>query len=347
MARTIYKRGLVWKPREPVQAVCPDDLHEVPAEGCKCGVWTVCHPMLLEEIGWATAPPQGIDKLPGVMVAGEVSLWGNIVQHERGWRASFAYPRHLYVFTDDPMIAETLRERYGVPVEWGADAERLRRFLPGEPDEEEPDEEEPDEEEPASTPPPKLADVLLGVVDAGLVPEAVRDLVSQAFKDQAADLEKMPADRIKEATEALARRNWYSRNDRCAFRRRLGFAMAERQALDHASYRDASRAVWARLARWQRGRGMRLAIDVAQWQKRRESEVTDLARGTNPRTSAPYKAGTLYAKRDMRARARRSRRHGRAARRGGDSDLSSLARDDGGSARLAIGGSRRHATCRP
>ncbi len=45
---------------------------------------------------------------------------------------SCAYPRHLYVFTKDAMLAETLRERYGVPVEWGADTERLRRMLPRE-----------------------------------------------------------------------------------------------------------------------------------------------------------------------------------------------------------------------
>jgi len=30
------------------------------------------------------------------------------------------------------MLAETLRERYGVPVEWGADTELHRRILPRE-----------------------------------------------------------------------------------------------------------------------------------------------------------------------------------------------------------------------
>jgi hypothetical protein len=288
LLRPIYKRGLVWRPREPLQAVCPDDLHEVPADGCKCGVWTVCHPMLLDEIGWTTAPPDDRSPLPGVMVVGEVSLWGNIVQHERGWRASCAYPRHLYVFTDDPMIAETLRERYGVPVEWGADAERLRRFLPGE---------DPEDDEPAPTPDPaKLAEILLGVVDAGLVPTEIRGLVVQALKDQAADIDKAPSDRIKEAQQALTR-TWYSREDRQAFRRRLGLAAAEEQALHHASYLDASRAVWTRLAQWRRGRGRGLACDVGRWQRRRETEATDLARGTNPRTGAPYTAATLYAKR--------------------------------------------------
>jgi transcriptional regulator with XRE-family HTH domain len=288
LLRPIYKRGLVWKPREPLQAVCPDDLHEVPADGCKCGVWTVCHPMLLDEIGWTTAPPKGIDKLPGVMVVGEVSLWGNIVQHERGWRASFAYPRHLYVFTDDPMIAETLRERYGVPVEWGADAERLRRFLPGE---------DPEDNEPAPTPDPaKLAEILLGVVDAGLVPAEIRGLVVQALKDQAADIDKAPSDRIKEAQQALTR-TWYSREDRQAFRRRLGLAAAEEQALNHASYLDGSRAAWVRLVRWQRARGEAKRTEMVGWIRWRDEVLDDLARGTHRTTGQPYARGTLACKR--------------------------------------------------
>jgi hypothetical protein len=287
LLRPIYKRGLVWKPREAIEALCPEHLHEVPADDCKCGVWTVCHPMLLEEIGWRTAPPQGTDPLPGVIVAGEVSLWGKIIQHERGWRAGLAYPRHLYAFTDDPMIAETLRERYGVPVEWGADAERLRRFLPGDPEED-------DEPEPAA--PAKLADVLLGVVDAGLVPAAVRELVVQMLKHYAENLKTPPPDRIKECKAALAQ-TWRSREDRQRLRRWLGIASAEAQALDHTSYLDASRAVWVRLVQWQRHRGLGVLSDVQGWQKDRDRQAEDLRRGTHPRTGAPYAPMTLYAKR--------------------------------------------------
>jgi hypothetical protein len=130
LLRPILMRGLAWKPREAVEAICPEEIHEPPADDCKCGIWCVCHPMLLNEIGWTTHPPEGIERLGGIMVVGEVSLWGRVVQHDRGWRASQAYPRHLYAFTDDPHVADTLRERYGVPVEYGADAERLRRLLP-------------------------------------------------------------------------------------------------------------------------------------------------------------------------------------------------------------------------
>lgn len=53
---------------------------------------------------------------------GHVSLWGTVVESERGWRASHAYPKQLYV----PLakrnrgaaneIEKHLRD-YGVPVE--------------------------------------------------------------------------------------------------------------------------------------------------------------------------------------------------------------------------------------
>lgn len=135
LLRPIYKRGLAWKPRQAFEAVCPEKIHEVPhddVDKCRCGIWTVREPKLLDETGWTTAPPKGVGgRLPGILIVGEIALWGKVVEHERGWRASMAYPRHLYAFTDDPMIAQTLRERYGVPVEWGADAEAIRELLPG------------------------------------------------------------------------------------------------------------------------------------------------------------------------------------------------------------------------
>ena len=57
-------------------------------------------------------------------VVGRVLLWGDVHEHERGWRASLAYPERLYVFGAsggrDDSGAERLSTglgRYGVPVE--------------------------------------------------------------------------------------------------------------------------------------------------------------------------------------------------------------------------------------
>src|SRR3990167_9298256 len=137
--------------------------------------------MLLQEVAWAFAPPQGIPKLPGVVVVGQVALWGKIIEHERGWRAGAAYPRHLYALTDDPMVAETLRERYGVPVEWGEEANRLRRLLP-------PSGEEPDQGDDA----PTLREVLLGVLHHGLCPTALEELVTKMLDTWAEYLRQTP-----------------------------------------------------------------------------------------------------------------------------------------------------------
>lgn len=122
LLRPIYMKGLVWKPGEPFEATCPQELHAVPAEGCKCGIWAVCHPLQLDEVSWSDHR--------GTIIVGQVALWGNVLEFERGWRGQFAYPTHLYAFTDDELLAQTLRERYVVPVAWGAEADLLRSILP-------------------------------------------------------------------------------------------------------------------------------------------------------------------------------------------------------------------------
>ncbi len=54
-------------------------------------------------------------------IVGEVSLWGHVIKHERGFRAEHAYPRRLIV--PDALrgygdIAAGLRRTYGVESEW-------------------------------------------------------------------------------------------------------------------------------------------------------------------------------------------------------------------------------------
>jgi hypothetical protein len=282
LLRPIYKRGLAWKPRQALEAVCPEHLHEPPAEGCKCGVWTVCHPMLLDEIGWTSQPPQGVDQMPGVLVVGEVSLWGKILQHERGWRASCAYPRHLYAFTDDPMIAETLRERYGVPVEWGPDAERLRRMLP------------PPDEEKDAAPAPTVDAALLGVVDAGLMPAALRELFVEALKADADWFKRDPRERLRIARAWLA---GAARNERRQARWDCASAAAEVAAVAGDTL-AAGRRAWVHLLCWQRNRAAGLWKEIERNLRGRDETIEDLARGTR-QDGKPYAPGTLKEKRGI------------------------------------------------
>ncbi len=54
-------------------------------------------------------------------VFGEVSLWGRVVIHERGYRAQCAYPRRIFVpktYRGSRDIVSELRRSYGVETDW-------------------------------------------------------------------------------------------------------------------------------------------------------------------------------------------------------------------------------------
>ena len=137
-----YRRH-AWAPREAQTARCgvgdwtsPIGLrgraappaHDAPASGCTCGVhaWRSRSAALMD-----AADTRGLRA-----VSGEVALWGEVLRHERGWRAALAYPVSLTVHpaTTDGLcfafswetgqlraapaeeLAPILQETYGVPV---------------------------------------------------------------------------------------------------------------------------------------------------------------------------------------------------------------------------------------
>jgi hypothetical protein len=70
--------------------------HDAPQPDCRCGVYA----------------SKSLDDLRSMRfwdggVRGEAWLWGGVVEHERGWRAEFAYPRTLILPTDILPIAIT------------------------------------------------------------------------------------------------------------------------------------------------------------------------------------------------------------------------------------------------
>jgi hypothetical protein len=97
--------------------------HGPPARGCRCGIYATREPeeaaTYLEGRTWA-------DALSVHRVIGTVSLWGRVVECARGWRASRAYPKRIYVpatrapywlkveQADEVALALT---DYGVPIE--------------------------------------------------------------------------------------------------------------------------------------------------------------------------------------------------------------------------------------
>ena len=83
-----------WEPMQAVEARCavPSLLsraggrHVAPALGCTCGIYASRSLDVFERPRPAWPPP---------CVVGTVSLWGTVIEHERGWRARFAYPVRL------------------------------------------------------------------------------------------------------------------------------------------------------------------------------------------------------------------------------------------------------------
>src|SRR5437899_1293881 len=77
-------RPEVWTPRAPHAASCPKGRMPTPQRRCRCGVYAAVGPEALA----------GLHSLPGGVV-GEVSLWGRVIEHGRGFRAQVGYPARL------------------------------------------------------------------------------------------------------------------------------------------------------------------------------------------------------------------------------------------------------------
>jgi len=137
LASLVYHE--LWQPGLAVAARCRRTLaalpwgrlplHEPPSQDCGCGIHAVTSPALAAAY-LATGVEHG--PRPVQRVLGTVSLWGRVVEAERGWRAAFAYPCRLVVpagrrqrlvatalwpYRPSPQDVAVELEAYGVPVE--------------------------------------------------------------------------------------------------------------------------------------------------------------------------------------------------------------------------------------
>ena len=122
---------LLWRPRAAVQASCLRrswldrfeffrQEHTAPGRRCECGVYAAG---LEQAVSYLWHPSVAPRQTP-VHVLGRVLLWGDVVECERGYRASSAYPAELLLPTVVPGRGRLLRvdeiatglSRYGVPV---------------------------------------------------------------------------------------------------------------------------------------------------------------------------------------------------------------------------------------
>jgi len=117
--------GERWVAHQPLSAVCKADASgsvsglskathnpaELPNFKCTCGVYAAKTLERLRGCGYSRFG-----------VYGEVYLWGTVVEHERGWRAQFAYPKSLFLAADTiPFSLAEINARLKTLAEFGTD----------------------------------------------------------------------------------------------------------------------------------------------------------------------------------------------------------------------------------
>lgn len=90
--------GYKWTPDTMFKAKCKR-CKELPAEHHTCGIYAA----------------DSVDSVPSHTVLGEVYGWGRYVRGNSGWRCEFAYPKALYLKSNQADLIDKLRA-YHVPI---------------------------------------------------------------------------------------------------------------------------------------------------------------------------------------------------------------------------------------
>jgi hypothetical protein len=119
--RSLYRLSF-WPVGAPFEAQCEAQRlrlsrrppHAAPSETCACGIYGAPFELIRRKLAIDDGLPPGC-----LFVIGTVSLWGDVLECERGWRAELAYPSRLFVPLGVPGAAERAvgLGDYGVPVE--------------------------------------------------------------------------------------------------------------------------------------------------------------------------------------------------------------------------------------
>lgn len=125
--------GTLWPERARLEARCglggrssPGGLrgvHEAPSRACDCGIYALKSRADALFLARRT-------RSAGPVAIGRVSLWGRVVETERGYRAQYAYIYDLTVLGATDAEARKLRNRYAVDVVAEPSAEGWETVLP-------------------------------------------------------------------------------------------------------------------------------------------------------------------------------------------------------------------------
>lgn len=107
-----------WVPRRRVSAEHSFDLgpscRGLLESDCSCGLYAYKDPV--EALGYLIRVR---DRLLGMSVdvaLGTVSLWGKVIEYDRGYKAQYAYPQHLYIPARISRLLSQVSSAFGVPV---------------------------------------------------------------------------------------------------------------------------------------------------------------------------------------------------------------------------------------
>lgn len=138
---SVAMAGDHWRKREAGKAECRAEefgclvigSHDAPGEGCGCGWWAFYDREACEELGYGA---DGMNRARGV-----VSAWGEVVEHEMGFRAEYMRLEAVIMETEEATVLGSrvsleaahreLAERYGVPLIIPAEVESFLRELGG------------------------------------------------------------------------------------------------------------------------------------------------------------------------------------------------------------------------
>lgn len=103
----------LWPERAIMQARCEWHQGVAPARHCSCGLYAAktlpALAVVLRQVF-----DERLTDWQRTLAVGRVALWGQVVEHEHGWRAEFGRPLEVWVL--DEARASVLAEAYGVPV---------------------------------------------------------------------------------------------------------------------------------------------------------------------------------------------------------------------------------------
>ena len=113
-----------WPARKRLVAKCiavtrsSGSAHVPPLKSCSCGIYAVKTFEDLKEHGYNMweAGAYRVSSKSGtqIWVVARVSLWGDVIEGQIGYRAQYAYPKKIYVPGSALKLGALIRERYGV-----------------------------------------------------------------------------------------------------------------------------------------------------------------------------------------------------------------------------------------